>query len=288
MTIDWANFTPWSSLAGGALIGLAATLFILLNGRIAGISGVIGGLLRPAKGDVFWRVSFIAGLVIAPVLFQAAFEQPDIEISASTLTLIAAGLLVGVGTRYGSGCTSGHGVCGLSRRSPRSLVATAAFMASGFLTVFVIRHLLGWGVAMKLLSAFVAGLVFGLGLLLSGMADPSKVIAFLDLAGAWDPSLGFVMGGAIIVASIGFFFASKRSRAVLGDVMRMPTATRINRRLVLGSLVFGAGWGLAGYCPGPAVASLLSGRSEPLIFVIAMLAGMTLYELQTRFSGKPQ
>ncbi len=127
----------------GTLIGLAATLFILLNGRIAGISGVVGGLLRPAKGDVLWRVSFIAGLVIAPVLFQAAFEQPDIQIDASTLTLIAAGLLVGVGTRYGSGCTSGHGVCGLSRRSPRSLVATAAFMASGFLTVFVIRHLLG-------------------------------------------------------------------------------------------------------------------------------------------------
>ncbi|AWY39058.1 MULTISPECIES: YeeE/YedE family protein [Pseudomonas] len=143
MTIDWANFTPWFSLAGGTLIGLAATLFILLNGRIAGISGVVGGLLRPAKGDVLWRVSFIAGLVIAPVLFQAAFEQPDIQIDASTLTLIAAGLLVGVGTRYGSGCTSGHGVCGLSRRSPRSLVATAAFMASGFLTVFVIRHLLG-------------------------------------------------------------------------------------------------------------------------------------------------
>jgi len=143
MTIDWVHFTPWSSLAGGALIGLAATLFILLNGRIAGISGVIGGLLRPGKGDVLWRVAFIAGLVIAPVLFQAAFEHPDIDVEASTLTLIAAGVLVGIGTRYGSGCTSGHGVCGLSRRSPRSLVATAAFMASGFLTVFVIRHLLG-------------------------------------------------------------------------------------------------------------------------------------------------
>lgn len=143
MTIDWAHFTPWSSLAGGALIGLAATLFILLNGRIAGISGVVGGLLRPAKGDVLWRVAFVTGLVIAPVLFQAAFKQPDIEVNASTLTLIAAGLLVGIGTRYGSGCTSGHGVCGLSRRSPRSLAATAAFMASGFLTVFVIRHLLG-------------------------------------------------------------------------------------------------------------------------------------------------
>ena len=143
MTINWVHFTPWSSLAGGALIGLAATLFILLSGRIAGISGVIGGLLRPAKSDVLWRVAFIAGLMIAPVLFQAAFEQSDIDVEASTLTLIAAGVLVGIGTRYGSGCTSGHGVCGLSRRSPRSLVATAAFMASGFLTVFVIRHLLG-------------------------------------------------------------------------------------------------------------------------------------------------
>ena len=143
MTIDWASFTPWSSLTGGALIGLAATMFILLNGRIAGISGVVGGLLRPEHGDVFWRVSFIAGLVIAPILFEAVYELPDIEMGASTLTLIAAGLLVGIGTRYGSGCTSGHGVCGLSRRSPRSLVATVAFMASGFLTVFVIRHLLG-------------------------------------------------------------------------------------------------------------------------------------------------
>ncbi|ALM52581.1 YeeE/YedE family protein [Halomonas huangheensis] len=141
---------------------------------------------------------------------------------------------------------------------------------------------------MKLPSAFVAGLIFGLGLILSGMTDPSKVIAFLDLAGVWDPSLAFVMGGAITVASIGFYFASKRSRAVLGDPMRLPTATRIDRRLVLGSLAFGVGWGLAGYCPGPVVASLLSGRSEPLIFFVAMLAGMALYEFQTRLSEKPQ
>lgn len=139
---------------------------------------------------------------------------------------------------------------------------------------------------MKLFSAFVAGLVFGLGLILSGMTDPSKVIAFLDLAGAWDPSLAFVMAGAILVASVGFYFASKRSRAILGDVMRLPTASQIDRRLVLGSLAFGAGWGLAGYCPGPAVASLLSGRAEPLIFVAAMLAGMALYELQTGLTAK--
>lgn len=141
MTIDWVHFTPWQSLAGGALIGLAATLLILLNGRIAGISGVIGGLLRPQRGDLLWRLSFLAGLVIAPWALYVAGERPAVEIEAGTITLILAGLLVGLGTRYGSGCTSGHGVCGLSRRSPRSLVATGAFMASGFLTVFVVRHL---------------------------------------------------------------------------------------------------------------------------------------------------
>ncbi len=142
MTIDWANFTPWASLVGGMLIGLAAAMFILLNGRIAGISGIVGGLLRPAKGDVLWRVAFIAGLVWAPLLYQTVFVLPTVEVNASLAVLIAAGLLVGIGTRYGSGCTSGHGVCGLGRRSPRSLVATLAFMASGFLTVFIVRHLI--------------------------------------------------------------------------------------------------------------------------------------------------
>lgn len=142
MTIDWANFTPWASLAGGMFIGLAAAMFILLNGRIAGISGIVGGLLRPAKGDVFWRVAFIAGLALAPLLYQIAFTLPVVEVNASVAVLIAAGLLVGVGTRFGSGCTSGHGVCGLGRRSPRSLVATLAFMASGFLTVFIVRHVI--------------------------------------------------------------------------------------------------------------------------------------------------
>lgn len=143
MTINWLNFTPWASLAGGMLIGLAAAMFILLNGRIAGISGIIGGLLRPARGDVLWRVAFITGLIVAPLVYANAFTLPPVEVNASVAMLVVAGLLVGVGTRYGSGCTSGHGVCGLSRRSPRSLVATLAFMASGFLTVYVTRHLLG-------------------------------------------------------------------------------------------------------------------------------------------------
>ena len=142
MSIDWTHFTPWSSLAGGLLIGLATALLLLFSGRIAGISGIVGGLLRPGKGDVAWRVAFVLGLFTAPQVFVMAAPLPQVRIDAGTATLIVAGLLVGVGTRYGSGCTSGHGVSGLSRGSRRSLVATASFMAAGFLTVFVVRHLL--------------------------------------------------------------------------------------------------------------------------------------------------
>jgi uncharacterized membrane protein YedE/YeeE len=141
--IDWINFTPWTALAGGVLIGLASAMFILLNGRIAGISGILGGLLRPAPGDIGWRAAFIAGLVLAPLVYGLFAPLPQVQIDAGSVTLIGAGLLVGIGTRYGSGCTSGHGVCGISRLSPRSLVATAAFMLAGFATVFVVRHLLG-------------------------------------------------------------------------------------------------------------------------------------------------
>ena len=143
MNIDWNAFTPWASLGGGALIGVAAAMFLLLNGRIAGISGVLGGLLKPVKGDITWRVAFIAGLVLAPLLYLLLAEWPATQIDASWGALVLAGLLVGVGTRYGGGCTSGHGVCGLSRLSPRSAVATLVFMAAGFATVYAVRHLLG-------------------------------------------------------------------------------------------------------------------------------------------------
>jgi hypothetical protein len=141
MTIDWTHFTPWPALAGGLLIGLAAAAFVLVNGRIAGISGILGGLLRPVQGDVAWRVAFLAGLVAAPLAYGLFAPLPAVRIDAGTGTLAAAGLLVGLGTRYGSGCTSGHGVCGLARLSPRSLVATVSFMAAGFATVFVFRHI---------------------------------------------------------------------------------------------------------------------------------------------------
>ncbi|QKV54229.1 YeeE/YedE family protein [Comamonas antarctica] len=143
MSIDWSHFTPLAALAGGVLIGTAVAMLALFNGRIAGISGVLGGLLRTRKGDTLWRVAFILGLIGAPWVYALFAALPQPEIDANYGALILAGLLVGIGTRYGSGCTSGHGVCGLSRLSPRSLVATAAFMGAGFATVFVTRHLLG-------------------------------------------------------------------------------------------------------------------------------------------------
>jgi len=143
VTIDWNAFTPWPALAGGLLIGIAAAMFVLLNGRIAGVSGVLGGLVTPAKGDVAWRMSFVLGLLIAPTVYAFFSAGSPLRIDAGDGALVLAGLLVGAGTRYGSGCTSGHGICGLSRLSPRSLVATLAFMGAGFVTVFVLRHLLG-------------------------------------------------------------------------------------------------------------------------------------------------
>jgi len=144
MTIDWTNFTPWTSLAGGILIGIAAALFILLNGRVLGVSGILGGLLPPKAGDAGWRIAFLLGLFCAPLVFRflapASFVHAP-RIDASLGLLIAAGLLVGFGTRYGSGCTSGHGVCGISRLSPRSIVATLVFMGAGIATVFAVRQL---------------------------------------------------------------------------------------------------------------------------------------------------
>lgn len=141
MTIDWNHFTPWMSLAGGIVLGLAAALFVLLNGRVLGISGILGGLVKPQAGDGGWRIAFIGGLLAAPLLWRLFAPLPVPRVDASVPVLIIAGLLVGWGTRYGSGCTSGHGVCGLARMSPRSLAATLAFMAAGFVTVYVARHL---------------------------------------------------------------------------------------------------------------------------------------------------
>jgi uncharacterized membrane protein YedE/YeeE len=142
MSIDWTHFTPWASLFGGALIGVAAAMLVLLSGRIAGISGILGGLIAMRRGDIAWRLAFVAGLLAAPTAMVLLGKPLAPRIDAGLGMLLVAGLLVGLGTRYGSGCTSGHGVCGLSRLSPRSLVATGAFMAAGIATVFVTRHLI--------------------------------------------------------------------------------------------------------------------------------------------------
>ncbi len=144
ITIDWAAFTPWASLLGGLIIGLAATLFILMHGRIMGVSGILAGLLAPLKGDIGWRVSFLAGLIAAPVLAQASGVMPPIEISTGVIELVIAGILVGFGTTLGSGCTSGHGVCGIARLSPRSIIATCVFVGFGMITVYLRNHG-GWG-----------------------------------------------------------------------------------------------------------------------------------------------
>ena len=145
MNIDWAHFTPFASLTGGIILGLASAVFILVNGRILGISGILGGLLTPKLGDTSWRVAFLLGMLAAPTVFHAVVPAQYItapRIDATEWMVIAAGLLVGIGTRYASGCTSGHGVCGLSRLSPRSLVATLSFMGAGFVMVYVMRHIL--------------------------------------------------------------------------------------------------------------------------------------------------
>jgi len=143
MAIDWGQFTPISAVAGGVVIGVASALFILASGRVAGISGILGGVMRCPAGDRAWRVAFIGGLLVSPIAAAAALSAPTITIEAGYPMLIVAGLLVGIGTRFAGGCTSGHGVCGLSRLSRRSLVATFVFMAAGFATVFVVRHVIG-------------------------------------------------------------------------------------------------------------------------------------------------
>lgn len=142
MVIDWNAFTPASAAAGGALIGLAAAMLLLWNGRVAGVSGIAAGLLRPSQGDFAWRAAFLLGLVAAPAVYALVHNLPPIAFETSMPVLALSGLLVGIGTRIGSGCTSGHGICGIARLSPRSIVSTLCFVGAGMVTVFLVRHVL--------------------------------------------------------------------------------------------------------------------------------------------------
>jgi uncharacterized membrane protein YedE/YeeE len=141
MTIDWNAFTPWSAALGGIVLGVGVAVLVLANGRVAGLSGIVGGRLTPRRGDVGWRLAVVAGLLLSPLAYAVFAGMPPITIDASFPVMILAGIVVGIGVGYGGGCTSGHGVCGISRLSPRSVVATVAFIATGFATVYVLRHL---------------------------------------------------------------------------------------------------------------------------------------------------
>lgn len=143
-SINWAEFTPWTSLAGGALIGLAAAAFIVFHGRIMGVSSILSGLVLPLKGDIGWRVTFLAGVIAAPILTRLFGILPKVDMAAGVFELVIAGVFVGFGTSLGSGCTSGHGVCGIARLSPRSIVATCIFVSVGMATVYL-RHHIGVG-----------------------------------------------------------------------------------------------------------------------------------------------
>ena len=278
------EFTPVASLIGGVMIGIAAVMLMALDGRVAGISGILGRLLPPYEdADAADAAAFLLGLIAAPLVYALFAGGPFAQtVSDNAVLMGGAGLLVGFGAALGGGCTSGHGVCGLSRLSVRSMIATAVFMFTGFATMFVMRHVIGGYEMMRLLANLAAGLIFGLGLLISGMANPAKVQNFLDLAGSFDPSLIFVMAGAVVVTFIGYRLVSRRTKPVLGEVFRIPTRSDIDAGLIAGAALFGIGWALSGYCPGPAITSIPLLAQGTLIFVPAMIAGIGLARLLTR------
>lgn len=330
-----SHFEPFSGLLGGVLIGASSGALWLLQGRVLGISGIVGNVLRGAGSG--WQRAFVAGLLagglslqqLYPKAFEAGGGGAGLTLG-SVLLQACAGLLVGFGTQLSNGCTSGHGVTGLARMSPRSLVATLTFMGTGMATVLVSRHLVkgipvsmslapisdlatqmeGVGPVLKaagcsfaavasacwaskhlgrwaeLSTSFLLGGVFSLGLGLSGMTRPVKVLNFLDVAGDWDPTLACVMGGALTVNLMVHRLAARfSSQPLLADQLEEqvekfpPCPTGITTDLVLGAALFGVGWGLAGICPGPAWVSLTkdyfsSGIIQAGVFCLSMSLGM--------------
>jgi uncharacterized membrane protein YedE/YeeE len=311
------DFAPYHATIGGALLGSASIARMALTGRILGVSGIAGGLVRGHARDPS-RWLFVSGLVAAGAgmsqVYPASFGRTELAPWREAL----GGFAVGLGAALGNGCTSGHGIAGNARLSPRSAFYTATFMATGCLVASASRsasavrvdhaalpppshaltlagqllaaHLWAYAVVVMLapmtpaglalhLTSLIDGSLFGCGLGLSGMTSPARVAQFLDLsAGEWNPTLVCVMGGALALMTPFMQLAvlsGRLKRPVLPNLsFGLPTATAIDKRLALGGVIFGSGWGIAGMCPGPALATLGSPYGPPLIFLAAMFAGL--------------
>jgi len=318
------EFTPIPSLVGGLILGGAATGLLLTNGKILGISGILNGStnIQTTVSDRTWRLSFLSGsLAVASGLaaFYPSAFGPAVPLQSTFQTLLAGGL-VGFGTAMGTGCTSGHGVCGLPRFSRRSFVAVMTFMSTAALTLFAKQAIVGTpaisasalpaipggvsasvlgGVALSIVLGLAAlvwpgdgtpllrkllpmgwGGLFAVGLGLSGMLNPVKVKAFLSplvLTGGWDPSLAFVMGGAVLLNVITFTAIISRGRTLFNGSLEIPRRNDITTHLLVGSALFGVGWGLSGVCPGPALLSLPTGSVSALLWLPAFFVGQKAF-----------
>ncbi|GAQ82478.1 hypothetical protein KFL_001120230 [Klebsormidium nitens] len=341
------DFTPAASLAGGVLIGAAATLYLACSGRLSGLSSIIRGTLLKSQG-FRWKSTFLGGLGCGAIVWEAiqpTVYGPVIEASPSASTAVPAlaGTLVGFGTMLANGCTSGHGVCGLPRLSKRSFAAVGTFMATGVATAVAASKTNSFGLSglmrtstqrlpiisvvyaaamlalpawallkslrapsvstadtnapesskeplvkpapppateedtfASLLAALASGLVFSAGLGLSGMTNPAKVTGFLNVAGDWDPSLAFVMAGAVCLNVVSFNLIYKWKRPLLRSKFEPVTNTTIDMKLLVGSALFGVGWGLGGICPGPGFMGLATGKAQFVTWQMASLVGSCL------------
>jgi len=337
-------------LTGGVIIGLSSSALLYLTGISTGCSGVVESSLLstgpPRRGAFSYLIGLLSSGAVLVHFLPDGFSNEG-SLSSKTMELILSGLFVGFGTRMGSGCTSGHGVCGLSRLSPRSTVAVLSFMGTGalgaylshetvlpalisaegnvlltmlsskipssvsFLTTVSAMLALSYGkdafdiisgkkkliidkyIIIDHIASFLSAFTFGLGLVISGMCSPNRVTGFLNFSGSagWDPTLAGVMGGAVLVnLLINYSIISSpridrqlllsRENKKVSDMISFGLTEpnlKIDRSLVLGSAIFGLGWGLAGVCPGPAIVSLGAGVSSSIVFVPAMVLGMKLY-----------
>ncbi|EME28736.1 uncharacterized protein Gasu_37870 [Galdieria sulphuraria] len=336
------------AICGGLAIGFSVAVNAVLLGRVTGISGIVGGVLAKQSG-LRWRLSFLGGLAGGGWILRKFLPStvPIVSGLVSPLRLAAAGLLVGFGTRLGSGCTSGHGVCGLGRLSKRSLVNVLVFMTSGALTAILTKSVSAYGAGSlvtrdlftpdkSLLKSFVSfatpailslmgivgasfsldanipkkvhefaspiigastGYLFAIGLGVAGMTNPIQVVRFLDFTRPyWNPSLAFVMGSALVVSLSAFSFLRKRNnRPLLCSQSYIPCAAEVDMNLIIGGALFGAGWGLGGFCPGPMLVSFFSRPEEQANQVVtgAMLVGALVYQQlqkskETSFQGVPK